>query len=618
MPDTEVAARRPQRWDSPFSDAMRDLDVDHLLAVEPFASIDPARFPPSLPLRDILRNDVRLVRYAPGDIVVREGDYGHSAFLVLSGRVRVVLSGLTPEALGRQPSAKLSWLATFLRVLRQPPLAEVRDSAGAVRRASERRADGATATGTRPVPSNALRGRGSERPHVFLQDVPRVLEHSDTVELEAGEIFGELAALTRSQRSATVFAETDAVLVEIRWQGLRELMRRTDALRRHIERLYRENSLRVHLRESPLLESLPPERLAAVADATVFESHGDFDWQESYESVVRRRPGDGIVDEPLIAEEGTPADGLILIRSGFARQSQRYGHGHRTAAYLGRGQMFGLDEALESAAAGGPAPWKFSLRALGYVDVLRIPQQALEELVLPYVPSSPSPLWGGARGGGGAPAKESKNQQTTALRSGDFGSPVLGCSLPSREGEQPQPAVDQGLLEFLVDHRLINGQEAMVIDLDRCTRCDDCVRACAATHDNNPRFVRQGHRHGPLMVAQACMHCADPVCMIGCPTGAIGRDPATGVVRINDRTCIGCGTCAQSCPYDNIQMVEIRDRRGALLTDAATQQPIAKATKCDLCVDLPGGPACQRACPHDALVRLDLGNLGELSAWLNR
>ena len=46
--------------------------------------------------------------------------------------------------------------------------------------------------------------------------------------------------------------------------------------------------------------------------------------------------------------------------------------------------------------------------------------------------------------------------------------------------------------------------------------------------------------------------------------------------------------------------------------------PLQKATKCDLCTDQLGGPACQRACPHDALVRMDLGNLGELSAWVNR
>jgi Fe-S-cluster-containing dehydrogenase component/CRP-like cAMP-binding protein len=423
-----------------------------------------------------------------------------------------------------------------------------------------------------------------------LQDVPRVLEETSTAVMEAGEIFGELAALTRSPRTATVFAETDAVLLEIRWQGLRDLMRRSDALRRHIERLYREHSLLVHLRETPLLSELPAEHLAAVAEATVFETHGEFDWRDEFEMAVRRRPGDAIVDEPLIAEEGTPADGLILIRSGFARLSRRQGHGHRTAAYLGRGQVFGLAEALQAAATGVRVEWSQSLRALGYVDVLQIPQAVLERHVFPHLSAD-------------VLARFEVQQASEAGRN---------------EGSAVEAKLDQSLLEFLVDRRLMNGQQAMAIDLDRCTRCDDCVRACAATHDNNPRFTRQGPRHGPLMVAQACMHCVDPVCMIGCPTGAIGRDAATGVVRINDRTCIGCATCANGCPYDNIKMVEIRDRRGALLVDAATQQPLAKATKCDLCIDLPGGPACQRACPHDALVRLDLGDLGGLAQWVSR
>jgi Fe-S-cluster-containing dehydrogenase component/CRP-like cAMP-binding protein len=503
--------------------------------------------------------------------------------------VRVVLSGLPPETLGREPAKKLGWWATLVRVLRRHRLPEVRSNIGA--RGSQPKA---------AAHPTALRG-DVDRPRIFLQDVPRVLDETKTVVLERGEIFGELAALTRSPRSATVFAESDATVVEIRWQGLRDLMRRTDALRQHIERLYRENSLRVHLRETPLLANLPPERLAAVADATAFESHGEFDWHAAYESAVRRRPGDAIVDEPLIAEEGRPCDGLILVRSGFARQSRRYGHGHRTASYLGRGQLFGLAEAVESAATGVAVPWRFSLRALGYVDVLRVPQHALESLVFPHL--APEVLVALAKEHGASFADVVGDAATT---------------LTSSPNAAPRGLVDQGLLEFLVDRRLINGRQAMVIDLDRCTRCDDCVRACAATHDNNPRFVRQGPRHGSFLAAQACMHCIDPVCMIGCPTGAIGRDAATGVVRINDQTCIGCSTCANSCPYDNIQMVEIRDRRGAVVLDATTRQPIAKATKCDLCIDLAGGPACQRACPHDALVRIDLGDFPAVASWVQR
>ncbi len=106
------------------------------------------------------------------------------------------------------------------------------------------------------------------------------------------------------------------------------------------------------------------------------------------------------------------------------------------------------------------------------------------------------------------------------------------------------------------------------------------------------------------MVANSCMHCADPVCMIGCPTGAIHRSMADGSVVVNDDTCIGCGTCAASCPYDNIRLVQVANLDGEPLVDAE-HKPIMKATKCDFCSTNPGGPACQRACPHDALRRVD-------------
>jgi len=120
------------------------------------------------------------------------------------------------------------------------------------------------------------------------------------------------------------------------------------------------------------------------------------------------------------------------------------------------------------------------------------------------------------------------------------------------------------------------------------------------------------------MIANACMHCVDPVCMIGCPTGAIHRASLGGEVAINDPTCIGCGTCATNCPYENIRMVEIRDRTGALVRDADTRAPIAKATKCDLCVDQSVSPSCQNACPHDALRRVDMRQTRKLLELLER
>jgi Fe-S-cluster-containing dehydrogenase component/CRP-like cAMP-binding protein len=571
MPELEIAIPRPQRWDEPFGD-MTEREVDHLLRIEPFRSIDAASFPPSLPLRGILLGDTRIVSYEPGDVIVREGDYGNSAFLVLAGDVRVVLERLEPKFLGRDERPQRSWLRAIAQLWRNSQVPEARHDVGLSN----------TADGTR-----MRQEHGAAR--VFVQDMPRLVERTGTALLAVGEIFGELAAISRTPRTATVLADRRATLLEIRWQGLRDLMRRTPEIRAHIERLYRENSLRVHLRETEVLRELPAEVLDAVAAATEFESYGSFDWYTDFGPHRRRTAAEQLAAEPLIAAEGDRPTGLYLIRSGFARVSRQFGHGQRTLAYLGKGQVFGFEELAEAFKTSSDVPWQNSLRAVGYVDVLRIPTNVVFEHVLPNCKSQ---------------IAKSKLQieaepKQSAIRN-------------------PQSAIDSASLDFLADHRFLNGTQTMLVNLDRCTRCDDCVRACAATHDNNPRFIRQGPTHDHIMVANACMHCVDPVCMIGCPTGAIARDADTGTVRINDSTCIGCSTCANSCPYSAIRMVEIREPGGAFYVDEATQMPILKATKCDFCAGQLTGPACQAACPHDALVRADLGNLATLEPWLGR
>jgi Fe-S-cluster-containing dehydrogenase component/CRP-like cAMP-binding protein len=576
MPELEIAISRPQRWDVPFGQ-MTESDVDRLLRVEPFRNIDPSAFPSNLSLRGVLLGDTRLVHYSAGDIIVREGDYGNSAFLVLSGSVRVVLDRLDPELLGRDKPRRRGWLRAIAQLWENAPLPERRSPRSLSidpHRMGSRKEDGET--------------------RVFLQDFPQILESTGTATIGRGEIFGEVAALSRTQSMATVLADEPAELLEIRWQGLRDLMRRTPALREHIEQLYRENSLRGHLLATPLLKQMPPATLEQVVAATMFESYGNFDWNLDFAQQTRSSPAEQIASEPLIAAEGDRANGLLLIRSGFARVSQRHGHGHRTLAYLGKGQIFGWEELAESYQTGSNVPLKCSLRAVGYVDILRVPASVMSQGVFPSIGVS--------------------TQLKPWPRRGDSQS---ARSLPAAAAD-PQSKIPESLLDFLADRRFLNGTQTMLIDLDRCTRCDDCVRACAATHDNNPRFIRQGPTHDGVMVANACLHCADPVCMIGCPTGAISRDPANGTLQINDRTCIGCSTCANNCPYQAIRMVEIRDRDGAFFIDSGTQMPIVKATKCDFCASQMTGPACQHACPHDALVRMDLGELSGLKKWLER
>lgn len=580
MLQKDVTISRPQRWDVPFGANMSSADVQRLRSIAPFQQMESTAFSPSCPLDGILQNDTRIVHLQRGDIVVREGDYGNSAFFILDGSVCVALNSLPHEALGHKNAKQINLFQAIARLFRQPHYPEVRHYS---------HQDKSDVIGTRV---------DGETTRIFLQDVPGILNEHRTLEIGRGEFFGELAALSRSARTATVFVGSDeAVLLEIRWQGLRELMKRDKSIEQHIHELYRSNSLSTHLRETPLLQHLSDEQLSEVVASTQFQSYGDFEWNRPYKQLENQEAIDRINAEPLIAAEGDYVDGLILIRSGFVRVSRKYGHGHQTLSYLGKGETFGFEELAYNAKSDDSIPYQLSLRALGYVDTLRIPTEIVEHFILPSLPQP--------------------KRDELSLRA-EFHRRSVSRDAELAEQQQLEQAIDPAFFEFLGQHQLINGSNAMLINLDRCTRCDDCVRACATTNNNNPRFVRQGPKHDKFMVASACMHCVDPVCMIGCPTGAIARDPSTGNVLINDATCIGCSTCANSCPYDNIKMVEVRDSKGRFILGEENHLPIAKATKCDLCTDQLGGPACQRACPHDALVRIDLRDTKHLSSWCNR
>ena len=551
---------KPQRWDKPFGrERMTTPEVDRVLSASIFDQIDVGDFPKDLALADIIANDGRIARYARGQIIVRKGDYGNSLFVILKGAVRGIASGDDDLAVEHSPVSKMSWLQSLSQLWRNSNIPESRKfglralPAGTADRLKASNSEGVV--GVSPVQDTSLQDTASLLSRI--DDVDGVIRRASTFRMVESEMFGELAALTRSPRTSTVFAdEEDTELLELRWQGLRDIRDWSAPAHDYIDNLYRQRGLASRLRETPLFSKLDPDVLTLIAENAVFESHGHFDWTHRFQR--ERSGGDDtgevIGSEPLIFEQGHYLEGLLLIHSGFARVSERFDHGERTIGYLAKDDVFGLSEIIETQGGSGDRKARHNLRAIGYVDTVRIPTHIIEEHVLDHLPEN----------------KRTKRKLGFARRRTGAEAFVDTKGLP------------QSTLDFLVDHRFINGTKAMVINTDRCINCDDCVRACASTHDGNPRFIRHGRSHLNLMVANACMHCVDAVCLIGCPTGAIHRELDTGNVVIDDTTCVGCQTCANSCPYDNIRMVEIRDTGGAFLKDPDGEQ-LLRATKCDLC-----------------------------------
>ena len=89
---------------------------------------------------------------------------------------------------------------------------------------------------------------------------------------------------------------------------------------------------------------------------------------------------------------------------------------------------------------------------------------------------------------------------------------------------------------------------------------------------------------GAVTYAVSCRHCADPICVRSCISGALHID--RGRVCIDHDKCVGCLTCVLVCPY------------GAVLPG-----PDGAALKCELCLENAcGAPACVEGCPNRAIV----------------
>src|SRR6266699_6813759 len=186
---------------------------------------------------------------------------------------------------------------------------------------------------------------------------------------------------------------------------------------------------------------------------------------------------------------------------------------------------------------------------------------------------------------------------------------------------------------------VIDGTNVLVMDMDLCIRCGNCSLACHKVHGQS-RLLRRGiHVERPIkpksektqhvLSPSVCMHCKDPECLTGCPTGAIFRDPK-GHVDIEPATCIGCFDCATQCPYNAISMVPRNEKvttspnfLDRLKTVFGIGSPAAEATaaegedmvaiKCNLCENTPLNPSgtsrpaysCEENCPTGALVRVN-------------
>jgi len=398
--------------------------------------------------------------------------------------------------------------------------------------------------------TSRLMGRQQERRSEEEQrasipiDAPVDLPYDHPVAtLGPGDLFGEMTCMSLYPRSATVRAATDCVMFEM-LRNVLDIIQRNKTLKAQLDANYRKRALDDHLRSVPMFASLSQEFIEELRDKV---------------ELVRYTKGD------VICRQGDIADSFYLIRLGFVKVSEPHPGGELVLAYLGRGGYFGEIGLL------GEGRRTATCAALDHVELVRIHAEEFHQMVAQF--------------------------------------PVIRRSLETavherqEQNRQRLETATSTPLDAFLTQGLMEAQSLLVMDLERCTRCDACVRACADAHDGVTRLIREGQRFDKYLVATSCRHCRDPLCMVGCPVGSIRRRNSLEVIIEN--WCIGCGLCAKNCPYGNINMhpftVMEDDPMSAGRQMAVIKQ---KATSCDLCTDL-AEPSCVYACPHDAAHRVE-------------
>ncbi len=412
-------------------------------------------------------------------------------------------------------------------------------------------------------PGSSVFGVVEGRVSVELSDTDRSL----TQAIEEGSIFGEVGLVSGRRRGATIRAAEDTICIEIPRMAMLKLMASAPAAKRAVTEISTERQLLQMfgsgLKSADLAEVMETAEIRDVKAGEAIITEGD----------------DGI--------------DIFVIRSGSMVVEKTIGTKPVFLSYLPAGSYVGemalLDNKKRTA----------TVRAAIKSEVIRIDGRAFRALL----ENKPKLLDRARRD---MAAREELNNFIEAKKD-SFSSVVDMYS---------------SVASFLIENGMGEATDVLLIDENLCIGCDNCEKACADSHDGLSRLDREaGTTYAHLHVPTSCRHCEHPHCMADCPPNAIHRGP-DGEVFI-DETCIGCGNCQRNCPYDVIRMEKVPPRKPGLLSwlllglgpgpgepdrkwiDKRVPEDTAKvAVKCDMCAGIRGGPACVRACPTGAAIRV--------------
>lgn len=401
------------------------------------------------------------------------------------------------------------------------------------------------------------------------------------VAIEQGSIFGEVGLISGRKRGATIRAGADSIFVEVTRTAALKLMSAVPGAKRAINRISLERQLLQIFKGG-----LHVADLAEVVDQA---------------EVIRVPAGQ------IVINEGETGDDVYVIRSGSMVVEKDIGGKPIFLRYLPAGSYFGEMSVLSG------APRNATVKAAVGSEVIKLTGVSFRHMM------------------------EARPDVRRATEAAVAERAAMNAFIESRKASY-SGAVDlySDTAGFIMKEGLGEATDALLIDENLCVGCDNCEKACADSHDGLSRLDREaGKSFAHLHVPTSCRHCEHPHCMADCPPNVIHRGPDGEVFM--EPGCIGCGNCMRNCPYGVIRMEAAPPPKPSLLSwllfgfgpgpgepspdwtkkQLGDEKPKKIAVKCDMCKGISGGPACVRACPTGAAIRvspeefLSVARLGE-------
>jgi CRP-like cAMP-binding protein/Fe-S-cluster-containing hydrogenase component 2 len=390
--------------------------------------------------------------------------------------------------------------------------------------------------------------------------------------LDPGSFHGYMSVLSNTNESYTISAVEDSIIVEFTKAAVFQLMRESEIFKDTLETLYRDNSVWTQARSSPVLATLP---------------------QPTVERLLQNASFKALAPGEVLYHEGDAPSGIYLVKEGFLRVARSSAGTERVLQYFHEGDICGASAILFE------RPESATVSANTRAEVVVIPAEDLRDVL----------------------QSQPHLQQAFAEEAARAEQYVHAVTDSSQIRPAPPAYATHHMIpiEDIIDQGVVQGSEVLVINTAICTNCNNCVESCERRHGYS-RLYRGGLQLGDLLFPTACRHCDDPVCLM-CSVNGIVREP-DGEIRIVDENCIGCGACAERCPYGNINMHE-REKQSdggiqrliSFLTANAEEQIDADihradvkgdrvAVKCDLCAGY-DDYACVTGCPVGAAVRIN-------------